>query len=436
MAAVGSRSAAMTSGCPRCGAIVVLLLLAVASAARPQDPQAVACAKCHGNRQFLFAGGEPDGPAARLYVPDSLIRGSVHGRLGCTGCHPGFGAGFPHRVQETVLRCESCHPQVGRDWAASIHAANLEGDAATCVECHGSHTVHRVDDRRSPTHPLNVAELCGRCHADERIIGTYFASSDRRQAQTAVSEYFGTVHGAALTRDGLVVSATCNDCHRAHDVLPHDSPESSINRANVAATCGTCHLGILEVYEGSAHGQAYRAEITTAAGHQAPVCVDCHSGHGIVRTDKSEWFIGVVEECGTCHEELYGTYFDTYHGKVTRLGFGLTAKCSDCHTAHNVRSPQDPESAVFPANLVSTCARCHPGANQNFVQYYSHGDHRDRERYPKLFWPWVLMTALLASVFGFFGFHTLLWFSRLGINRLRGIRESDHPTETAVGRGT
>lgn len=426
--------AGVTSGGSRCLAIVILLTLTVAGSATPQDPGVVACGKCHGNPRFLFAGGEPAGPAVRLYVPDSLVRGSVHAELGCTGCHPGFGAGFPHRVQEKVLRCESCHQQEGRDWTASIHAANLQGDAATCIECHGSHTVYRAADRRSPTHALNVAELCGRCHADERIISTYFATSAERQARTAVREYFGTVHGAALTRDGLVVSATCNDCHRAHKVLPHDSLESSINRANVAATCGTCHLGILEVYEESAHGKAHRAGITTAAGYSAPVCVDCHPGHGIVRTDQPEWFIGVVEECGTCHEELYGTYFDTYHGKVTRLGFGLTAKCSDCHTAHNIRSPLDPESAVFPANLVSTCARCHPGANQNFVRYYTHGDHRDRERYPRLFWPWVLMSTLLAAVFGFFGLHTLLWLSRVAINRIRRPPDNEHMTDATMGR--
>lgn len=403
-------------------ALSVLSVLAVAFAvpatAQEGEEGTVQCQVCHGN--FGFMQGQRETPArdSALLVTDELVEPSVHGPLPCIACHPGYGEGYPHDVDRTARPCGDCHASAGRAWAGSVHAANVaeRGDAASCVDCHGSHRVFPPDDRRSSVHALNVAETCARCHADPEIVGEYFATPDEATARHAVSRYFETVHGTALTESGLVVSATCDDCHRSHDILPADSAGSSVHRSHISETCGACHLGILEVFEASAHGAALREE----GSARAPVCTDCHTSHQIVETDEPAWFLGVVEECGTCHEELYDRYFDTYHGKVTRLGSGLAAQCSECHTAHAMLPASDPGSSVHPANLVETCARCHEGANENFVQYYAHGDHTDRERYPKLFWPWLFMTALLAGVFGFFGTHTLLWLTRVGIERARG----------------
>lgn len=393
-----------------------------------QASRVVECEKCHGSRDFMLGRSGPPRDSS-LYVPATILQDTRHRGLRCSDCHRGYEAGYPHQVANRVVPCQTCHEQEGGDWTASIHAANAAsaGDAPTCVRCHGSHVVYGAADRRAPTHPLNVAALCGSCHADPRITGTYFATANKAQARTAVAEFYKTVHGNALTRDGLVVSATCNDCHGAHKVLPADSAASSVNRRNIPATCGTCHVGVAEVYEQSAHGLAYRSGRTNSQGHEAPVCVDCHTAHGIVRADQPQWLLGVVAECGTCHERLYETYFETYHGQVTRLGFDLAATCSDCHTAHDMRPASDPKSSVFPTNLVATCARCHPAAGQNFVGYRPHGDPKDRAKYPQLFWSWLFMTTLLAGVLGFFGIHTLLWLTRLAIDRARRGRGAGEP---------
>jgi hypothetical protein len=392
-----------------------------AAGAGTATAQGITCEKCHGNRDFLVGKGGPQGDSA-LYVPAGTLQDTRHASLRCAQCHVGYDAGYPHRATSRVVPCSTCHAAEGRDWDASIHAANSAstGDAPTCVGCHGSHTVYGAADRRSPTHPLNVAMMCGRCHADPRIIGTYFATADKTRARTAVAHFYKTVHGNALTGAGLVVSATCNDCHRAHKVLPADSTGSSVNRANIPATCGACHVGVVEAYDSSAHGAAYRTGGVTTTGHSAPVCVDCHSAHEIVRADQPQWLLGVVQECGTCHERLYETYFETYHGKVTRLGFNLAATCSDCHTAHNMRPASDTRSSVYAENLVATCGRCHSAANANFVRYQPHGDPKDRTKYPLLFWSWLFMTLLLVGTMSFFLLHTFLWLVRITINRLRG----------------
>ena len=413
---------------------VALCLLGVSNSplARAQQTgqagPAVQCESCHGVREFLVGKAPTPELEARLFVTDSVIADSRHRGLSCAQCHSGEAAGYPHRGGDSGLPCGGCH--AAQSSAASIHALNGgRGDAATCVDCHDAHRVVSIEDRLSPVHPLNVAATCGRCHADEHIVGEYFIAPEQTQARVAVEQYYETVHGTAMSRAGLAVSATCNDCHRGHKVLPAASPESSVNRAHVAETCEQCHLGIRDRYERSSHGRA--SPTTTSEGNvrQPPVCTDCHTSHQIVRADEPGWFIGVVEECGECHERVYETYFNTYHGQVTALGFGLTAKCSDCHSPHLMLPATDEESTVHPLNLVDTCGQCHPNANWNFARYFAHGDHRDRQRYPALFWTWALMTTLLVSVWSFFGTYSLLWLGRSLVERVKTRGRGGHPGE-------
>ena len=397
--------------------------LAPASARAQQRDGVVECRNCHANREFLVGKGRPGMPDSLLFVPDSLLHDSKHAGLTCTSCHPAFAGGYPHRITTTIaVPCQSCHQKEGEDWAKSIHAPDAEtrGNAPTCTTCHGTHHVLGAADPRSPTYPLNVAGLCGSCHANPKIVGTYFNQPKDTAARTAVNAYYKTVHGIAMTKAGLVVSATCNDCHGAHLILPPDSAQSTINRGHIAETCGKCHVGVLATFDSSSHGQALLTGAKTPSGHSAPVCVDCHPAHQIVSASDPVWFRGVVRECGSCHEHEYETYFETYHGQVTELGFGLTAKCSDCHTAHAMLPMTDPKSSTNPANLVATCGACHPEANANFVRYQPHGDPKNRAMFPRLFWTWLFMTTLLVSVFAFFGAHTLLWLGRLILNRVRG----------------
>lgn len=416
-------------------AVLLVGLALPRPAAGQQSGGVVQCRACHSNRAFLAGKTATLKGDSALFVPDSLLQDSKHAGLSCTTCHPAFAGGFPHPDTSVIaVPCQSCHTKEGEEWARSIHAPNAVtvGDAPTCVTCHGTHHILGPDDPRSPIYPLNVAKLCGSCHANPRIIGTYFTSPADAQARTAVKQYYKTVHGTAMTKAGLVVSATCNDCHGAHLILPPDSPQSTINRAHIAQTCGKCHVGVLETFSQSVHGKALLTGAKTATGHGAPVCIDCHPAHEIVSASDPTWFRSVVHECGSCHERLYKTYFETYHGQVTELGFGLTAKCSDCHTAHDILPPTDPRSSVYPTNLVKTCSRCHPHANANFVKYMPHGDPHNQHRFPRLFWTWLFMTSLLVVVFIFFGTHTLLWLSRLTIDRLRGKKghNADGPTTT------
>ncbi len=399
-------------------------LAAGAAGARPvsaQEAQLVECAKCHTNRDFLASNATKPGQDTLLYVSPHALDSTVHRSLRCVDCHRGYGEGYPHRADMVAVPCQTCHEPQGHDWDASIHATNAEtrGDAPTCVGCHGSHKIYSARDPRSPTYKLNVAGLCGRCHSDAKLIGRYFSGPGKEAARVAAVDFPNSVHGIALTRDGLVVSATCTDCHTAHRVLPADSASSTVSRKNIPATCGKCHAGVVAVYDSSAHGPLYPEQAGVGGGHPRPVCIDCHSAHEIVRADQPEWKFSTVAKCGNCHEELYETYFETYHGKVSRLGSALAAKCSDCHTPHNMRPANDPQSSVFAGNLVATCGKCHEGSSANFAKYYAHGDPTNRTKYPLLYWPYLLMTGLLVSVMTFFGIHSLLWLLRTLIDHRR-----------------
>ena len=395
-------------------AIFFTLVWAAGAAAQTRS----GCAGCHANREFLAGrGGSPAADLA-LFVPDSLLHDSRHATLTCQQCHVNYDEAYPHQPSTSTVACGSCHEIEETDWAGSLHAENAatQGDAPGCAECHGVHQVLSAEDRASPTHPLRQAELCGSCHGDPSIVETYFADPADSVARTAVVRFHETVHGIALAEGGLVVTATCSDCHRAHGVLPSDSALSSVSRDSIPATCGECHVGVLEDYRTSAHGRALAEGTETEEGHGAPVCVDCHTSHEIVAPDAG-WRAGVIEECGTCHAPLYETYLHTYHGKVTQLGSALAARCSDCHTAHANLPPTDDASSVHPSNLVATCGNCHEGANASFVQYIPHPRHDDRARFPQLYWPWLFMSILLFGTIGFFGLHSVLWLGRSLIER-------------------
>jgi cytochrome b subunit of formate dehydrogenase len=225
-----------------------------------------------------------------------------------------------------------------------------------------------------------------------------------------VESYEMSIHGKGLYESGLLVTATCPDCHTAHEVQLSDDPSSSVHPDNISATCGTCHHGIAEVFMASIHWP----ENGEHDGEQrTPTCETCHSSHTISRTDVGDFRLMMMSQCGGCHVEEAETFFDTFHGKVSRLGDEGAAKCYDCHGTHNIHPTSEPSSLLSRRNVVETCAKCHPGANRRFTGYLTHATHHDQDKYPFLFWAFWGMTALLVGTLTFFATHTLAWLFRL-----------------------
>ena len=339
-------------------------------------------------------------------VDPAVMAGSTHATVRCAQCHTGADAAL-HRPCEPIVGtvdCSICHAEEVEQHQRSIHGQLVERgdpDAPVCLDCHAGHGTQSRSDPASPTFSQNIPNLCGRCHQD----GEAAAARHHSTQENVVDNYAMSIHGKGLLESGLTVTATCVDCHGSHSPLPASDPESSVNPANIPATCGKCHHGIQEQFEASIHSR-----LVTDTAEDLPVCSSCHSAHSISRTDEGAFKLEILQTCGKCHEDVAETYFQTYHGKVSQLGSEVAAKCHDCHGAHDVLPPTDPNSHLSRDNIVETCAKCHEGSHRRFAGYLTHATHHDPKKYPALFYTFWAMTALLTGTFVFFGLHTLAWF--------------------------
>jgi cytochrome b subunit of formate dehydrogenase len=361
------------------------------------------CLRCH---ELASIKSSKDGRSLR--VDAVQVGNSAHAKKACSQCHTGVS---PSRVRpcETVISkvdCGSCHEEVAQQYRQSTHGqlfAKNDSNAPTCLECHGTHGIRTKKDSASATFPTNVPMLCARCHRQGEKAAVRYNGVEKE----IVERYTESTHGKGLLKSGLTVTAMCTNCHTAHRELPHTDPSSSVNPKNLPKTCGNCHSGIEDQFELSIHSASI-----SRAGKPLPVCNDCHSAHTIRRTDEQGFRLTIMNQCGRCHEAIAKTYFDTYHGKVSQLGYTKTAKCYDCHGAHDIMPIADPKSHLSRQNVVATCQKCHEGATRRFAGYLSHATHHDPAKYPFLFWAFWGMTGLLIGTFTIGGAHTFLWLPR------------------------
>ncbi|MBI2160799.1 MAG: hypothetical protein HYU25_10570, partial [Candidatus Rokubacteria bacterium] len=329
------RSQALTRGLAA-ACVLGVSLLAGGAAWAADAPKAEDCLACHADRELKRSTPAPGRPAS-LFVDHEAVKASAHGRLECVACHKTATA--PHEALPRV-RCADCHVKVPAalaegahgsrkvparapaptcvschsthdvrpaaalsiDGCAACHRTQVEAyrgsvhgksrgrgdsEAATCRSCHGtSHELLAKSDPRAPTYHLNLPRTCAACHADVELA---------RRHNIAVGNvyqlYMDSIHGRAVSKSGLLVAANCSDCHGAHEIQPRTEPTSRVFRANVPATCGTCHAGVQREYTQSVHGLA------VARGNPiAPVCTDCHSAHQIRRTEAAPWQLEVIRE--------------------------------------------------------------------------------------------------------------------------------------------
>ncbi len=377
---------------------------AVAAPAGPAVPNSE-CMDCHeAELKAPKKGAEP----VWVGVRPEVFAKSVHGKLNCIDCHADIKE-VPHEDKLAPAQCASCHDQAVTQYATSIHGMSLKmggDDAASCASCHGTHDIVPVKQIDSPVFKLNLPKTCGTCHDNPQLAQTY-----RMGTKELTGHYLDSIHGKALTQMGLIVAPSCNDCHGVHDIKRSVDKTSRTNHANIAQACGTCHLGIEEIYKESVHGQ-----LLAKGDKKGPVCTDCHTAHDIEKPSNAHFKANSDASCGKCHEDRLHHYRETYHGKAMALGEPNAAPdvaaCYDCHGHHDVFPVSDVRSRLHEDKIVGTCAQCHPGVNTSFTQFQAHANPLDAENYPilnKVFW---FMTTLLISVFSFFALHTVFWLVR------------------------
>ena len=402
-----------------------------------QEPGAIpACTDCHqphtiqrenivqrtADRECLVCHEKEDthkivdGEQVSLTVKKEDFQNSMHRNIPCVKCHTDID---PRKTRpcEPVTRvdCSNCHAQMAEEYFQSVHGeAFVENkeNVPYCTDCHGSHKVLSHTDSRDKTYRSNIPQLCGDCH------GKLGAPAPEETEGGVLIDYSSSVHGQGLIKKGLLPTAVCTDCHSPHFELGHEDERSTIHYKNIPATCATCHKGIYDEYADSVHS------ITKETEERLPNCEDCHSAHRISRIEQDKFMSEITHQCGSCHEDLSETYLETIHGKAYTLGYLKSARCSDCHGAHEIRKVDDPDSLVGFNKVVDTCQRCHAEANRQFTGYLTHATHHDKQKYPILYFTFWAMTFLLIGVFSFFGIHTLLWFPR-SYKHLKKKREDE-----------
>jgi predicted CXXCH cytochrome family protein len=357
------------------------------------------CLSCHGDKTMQDANGHS------IAVDGQKFGASIHGSLQCNACHADIKE-YPHPDHVKPVDCKTCHADQAAKLAGSVHA---DGKDHPCTSCHGdAHSIFPKADARSAVYPLNIPKTCGTCHGNDGM-------GQKHGLASVYPHYIDSIHGFALSKEGLLVAANCQSCHGSHGILSHTDPKSPTFKANIPKTCGSCHAKIEDDYEGGAHGHAI------ASGNlKAPVCTDCHTAHAILQPTESEFRMQSTPICGSCHKDKLSTYRDTFHSQLGSLGgYVETARCWDCHGAHQILPASDPRSPIAKANLVATCGKCHAGANASFVQYQPHANAHDRKLNPALYFVRLFMNLLLASVLTFFVIHTILWLVRARFDQVK-----------------
>lgn len=379
------------------------------------------CMKCHGDKNLKKV---ENGKTISLYIDLEKFEHSAHKDNSCIKCHVNVSMDKnPVCLNSGKVDCSTCHAEYVDDYKISTHGTEFAAgnpEAPYCTDCHGKHDILKKDNPQSLTNRHQIPNLCAKCHEHGK------QAKRNEEGLDVVQRYQMGIHGKGLFKSGLTVTAVCVDCHTSHRELPASDPISSVNPNNTPETCGKCHAGIYDEFKTSIH-----STLVTKTDKKLPTCADCHSSHSILRPEESTFRSEIYNQCGSCHEEVTETYFETFHGKVTKLGSVGAAKCHDCHGAHNILPPSDPASTLSRSNIVQTCQKCHENSNKKFVGYLTHATHHDKDKYPILFYTFWGMSILLMGTFTFFGLHTLLWLPRAMQERKRLKRKhSERKTES------
>jgi len=285
----------------------------------------------------------------------------------------------PEYQEGVPTSCSDCHANLSQnlsqpvfDFNASVHFTEF----VTCVDCHGGDpTATGLIDAMSPDRgyigipdKTTLNAQCSKCHSIEG------------------AGYRSGVHEEAL-RQGNVSSASCADCHGVHRILPVGDANSTIHPLQEPSTCGACHAGAMAEYGGGVHWRRVQDDLEGAT------CTDCHRSHDILPKEDDRSSVHVdneAETCAACHSAAasisgwyYGvktdrlqTYQESFHSRALKFGDDRVATCSDCHENHDVRAATDPGSSVNPANLPTTCGKCH---TTNYSERIAQGLVHDRE---------------------------------------------------------
>lgn len=275
----------------------------------------VNCASCHEDAQNALDAG--------IHRAEGRDAAYVPGCIDCHGAHqikPASDPGSSVNHVKLLDTCGACHGDKTLMSAAGVRISDPYSNfmksqhwqamksgtsqkAATCSDCHGTHTVLPSSDAHSPVNKRNIPSTCGKCHG------------------TIMHRFERSIHGTALAA-GNLEAPSCADCHGEHDIEGPESPTSSVYPATIGkTTCPQCHAsvrlsrrfdlpeGMVKSYQASFHGLASRYGDTEVAN-----CASCHGAHDILPSSDPASTINpknLEETCGKCHPRAGASFSRT-----------------------------------------------------------------------------------------------------------------------------
>ena len=409
-----------------------------------------ACYKCHSDRKLFDGVSTKGGTSLTSLVQE--YQHSIHAEslkktgkgATCVDCHgshtilPASDPSSPVNRANIVATCGKCHADVEKHYLDSSHGqAFKEGlsVAPVCTDCHNEHSINSIRDPKSPVSRANEPKICLKCHLENETVLKMVGVS-----KAFLMSLERSVHFVALSR-GNLKAATCSDCHGAHDMLPAGNPRSKVFRNNIPKTCGQagCHQDVAVKYSAGIHGTALMS-----GNNNAPVCTDCHGDHQILAPSNRQstvYSTNVAGSCSRCHSSVrlterygippnrVGSYMDSYHGLAVREGSITAANCASCHGAHEILPSSDPRSSINKANLAGTCGKCHNGATIRFASTPIHVVLSSSNE-PLLYWLSQIYVVLIIGIIGLMLLHNILDFFRKSIRKLTERRSGSYPTRS------
>ena len=367
------------------------------------------CFMCHDDPSLTSENPNRKGT---LYIQPGALNHSVHKTVLCASCHADAAVeDYPHPETLKPVNCGTCHETAQLNFNRGVHGRAFQQNdknAPDCKECHGEHNIISSSDPKSLTYKMNIPFLCGTCHKEGAPVSREYNITEHN----IIENYSQGIHGQGLFNSGLIVTATCNDCHGNHLVLPHTNISSSISAKNIASTCMKCHARIEDV-----HTKVINQELWEEKPGAIPACTSCHPPHKvemqniiaaisdksclkchedenihrIVNNEEISLNVDIADlavsahktitcvkchsdvtanlnrpcetaglvDCSGCHAEESEIYFESGHGQAYFSKHENAPYCTDCHGTHLVKTVADETSPVYRSTIPELCGECH-----------------------------------------------------------------------------
>lgn len=267
---------------------------------------------------------------------------------------------------------------ISRLFTVTSHSDELKNE--DCLMCHES--MEPLVDVKLFESSIHGSFGCTDCHQDIKEIphGEPKKVDCSSCHEEVGKDYSEGVHGKARAM-GVKDAPSCANCHGSHNIFPKDDPRSLVNPLNVPGTCSKCHENkkiteshpipqpaFIEKYFQSVHGRGVlKSGLLVSA-----VCSDCHGAHDIrPKSDKKSTIYrdNIPLTCKKCHLGIYIDYESSIHGKLWEDGEQIGPVCTTCHASHEIESPL---STGFRLQIAKECSGCH-GARALTYQDTFHG---------------------------------------------------------------